>query len=861
MPKQRAAAISNAQKASAAAGLAIPPHGPNALFNQPGVGRARRRRKRYKALNWGAQGGQTIGGALGRDATGRFSNSGGPSARQANTAAQRARREAMRAKRQARADARVVAREAELAQEETTRADEDSYIAAGKTGKERQQRRAEVATARRERAATRREARRQEAITERGLREQEDEEEAKTRESEAAKGGGGGGGGGKKKPSDDEKTAEQEKKRAATRTATAPKAGLSTAEANFLAGAALGTLPPGSFDANRLMQLGLVADAGDTTEATDAGRRALAAMERGDVREALAAIQDGKARVARERAGSDRRRQRGEDKKKRDAERAKREQARRAEQAKRTHERQQREDEKKRRADEKKRDQMEREADRRARLREGSPKLAAQIIRNITERRQRRRRKETYGGTPRGKLRESVFAGPDRSFPIVTAQDVRDAVRSLGRTKHDKAVVKRGIIRRARAIGAMDALPDRWREKGAGSVRQSPKRVCLPSLPAVDSIAPSLIVFKDAHGVDRWAAITTTAYQDKDQEWISCKAIRAVVAAGDASGERGPLRFWHVPGLDLGDCDYQAALDGGRLLLESGTFRSKAAARIGQKAAQLGYQMSPGFLHTRKEPRGGIFDHIALFERSFVPPGRASNPYTRLLTKEVRMLTDEKRKEFEALAGDDEGRALLQSLLATAQATTKAADEAGAVYKDAPAWATALIGRIDALEATVKAPMPPVEMEEAGATEEADGLAELDADLGLGDEPVDEGMDDGAFADMIVEKLVAALGPMLELEKKMTGYLGEMKTMLQPSPAMQQKDDARVKAVEAIDARLKELEGGQPRSMNVSAWHQLTGIPVTKEQAQAITAKQANEVPAGLSEQEQGAYTLIFGDQ
>lgn len=370
-------------------------------------------------------------------------------------------------------------------------------------------------------------------------------------------------------------------------------------------------------------------------------------------------------------------------------------------------------------------------------------------------------------------------------------------------------------------------------------------------------------VFKDAAGRDRWAAITTTAYQDKDQEWISRKAIRAVVAAGDSGAPRGPLRFWHVPGLDLGDCDYQAALGDGRMLLESGTFRSKAAARIGQEAARRGYQMSPGFVHTRQEPRGGVFDSIALFERSFVPPGRASNPYTRLLTKEIRMLTPEKRKEFEQLAGDDEGMALLKELLTRAETTTKAADQAGAVYKDAPPWAQDLARRLDALETTVKAPMPPEEMIEAGATEADDGLAELEAET-MADEPSDL-LDDEGFADMIVTKLMAAIGPMLELEKKMTGYLGEMKAMLQPQTA---KDDARAKEIADLQARLKTLEGDQPRaargtSMHAQVWEAIAGagIPVTKEQAAVLATQQTNQPPAGLSGPiEIAAHKALWGD-
>jgi len=82
------------------------------------------------------------------------------------------------------------------------------------------------------------------------------------------------------------------------------------------------------------------------------------------------------------------------------------------------------------------------------------------------------RKAETYGGTKRSNLDDSVFAGPARSFPIKTAQDVRDAVMSLGRTKHSKALVRRGIIRRARAIGALDALPDSWKVQKEQTAQQ-----------------------------------------------------------------------------------------------------------------------------------------------------------------------------------------------------------------------------------------------------------------------------------------------------------------------------------------------------------------------------------------------------
>lgn len=774
--KRRAAAISNAQrhKDSGTTNMAVPPHGPDALFNQPSMAQ-RRRKKRMKAFNWGAHVGQAISGRLTRGEGGRFSGSG-----QATTAKppskSHERRTALREARQQRMDAIHAARAAEQEQEQAKRAEEDAYIAAGENGHQRQQRRAEIASARRERAAARTAAHQKQIEDERAKRAEEDAAPSDEGDAATEPKKGGGGGGGKKKPSDAEKLAERDRKRAANRTTTAPKAGLSTAEADWLASVASGTPPAGSFDGRHLAELGLTQDAGDTTEATDAGRRAVAALERGDVRGALAAIQDGKAKVARDRAKAEKKRQ---------------------------------------------------PAKRRSQRSPTGPV------------RQTMKAQSTFGGTKRSDLADNVFAGPDRSFPIKTAQDVRDAVRSLGRTKHDKAAVKRGIIRRARAIGAVDALPESWREK-------------------------SFAVFKDAAGRARWAAITTTAYQDKDSEWIGTKAIRGVVAAGDAGAPRGPLRFWHVPGLDLGDCDYQATAFGDRFLLESGTFRGPTAARIGQKAAARGYQMSPGFLHTRREPLGGLYEHIALFERSFVPPGRAANPGTSFITKGDRMLTDEKKKEFEALAGDEEGRALLEGLLAQAATTVKANDGAGAVYKDAPPWAQALVTRLDGLEERLKA-FPPKAAPAAAMDPEDDPA--LGGDSGVdegaeGEPPLDtgggaDGMDDQAFAAMLADAVAAKLGPMLDLEKKLVGYLNEMKGMVQPAT----KDDERARQLGALDARLKELEGGQPRSLASGVWGQLSGTPVTKEQATQLAAKPAGAVPAGISDPvEVDAYRLIFGE-
>jgi hypothetical protein len=136
-------------------------------------------------------------------------------------------------------------------------------------------------------------------------------------------GGGGGGGGGKEEPEDKDAAKEQER---AQRTAeTAGKVGLAPEDTDDLRAAA----EAGGVQNEKLIALGLVGEDGTTT---DQGRRALTALERGDVRGYRAALQDVEAARGRAKAKADRDAERGAEREARDAEReqarAEREQAR-----------------------------------------------------------------------------------------------------------------------------------------------------------------------------------------------------------------------------------------------------------------------------------------------------------------------------------------------------------------------------------------------------------------------------------------------------------------------------------------------------------------------------------------------------
>jgi hypothetical protein len=143
--------------------------------------------------------------------------------------------------------------------------------------------------------------------------------EAPGKEEKPKGGGGGGGGGGKEEPKD--KDAEKQQRTAET----AGKVGLAPEDTDDLRAAA----EAGGVQNEKLIALGLVGEDGTTT---DQGRRALTALERGDVRGYRAALQDVEAARGRAKAKADRDAERGAEREARDAEReqarAEREQAR-----------------------------------------------------------------------------------------------------------------------------------------------------------------------------------------------------------------------------------------------------------------------------------------------------------------------------------------------------------------------------------------------------------------------------------------------------------------------------------------------------------------------------------------------------
>jgi len=76
----------------------------------------------------------------------------------------------------------------------------------------------------------------------------------------------------------------------------------------------------------------------------------------------------------------------------------------------------------------------------------------------------------------RQKLAKSGKALPGGSFPIRDTEDLQNAIRAFGRAKEsDRANVKRHIIKRARALGKYDLVPENWKKFSSKAVTASAK--------------------------------------------------------------------------------------------------------------------------------------------------------------------------------------------------------------------------------------------------------------------------------------------------------------------------------------------------------------------------------------------------
>ena len=377
----------------------------------------------------------------------------------------------------------------------------------------------------------------------------------------------------------------------------------------------------------------------------------------------------------------------------------------------------------------------------------------------------------------------------------------------------------------------------------------------------------TLTAFKDAQGRWRWILKSGNAFEDRDGEVVTTKALERDVQRTDKTGDYGPLRWWHVgnpqwinpldwrsvvagKGLDIGDTDF-AAMDG-PVLIESGTFRSpKVAEAIANRT--LEFKASLGFSHPLDEPdQDGMFHHIKRFERSLTPANKASNPRTGIVVTKERIMDQDKLAKFKELVGDDAADEALQD----AQSTTKEARSAGIREKgQEPDALDAVAAETDALIAQItafKARVAPKGTTATNVDEEAEPVvpnaivASKAADEGSPEEEAAESPDEAAaegdevyIGDMtgpeFVQMLHGALAPLFEQHTKALDLHGklaaagdamkEMKSYLGGMVAQKEVRDTQVSeltdqvltlqiALKEATEMLEDLSGSLPKELS-----------------------------------------------
>lgn len=85
-------------------------------------------------------------------------------------------------------------------------------------------------------------------------------------------------------------------------------------------------------------------------------------------------------------------------------------------------------------------------------------------------------RAREYSEDERRRMAEKGHALPDGSYPIADREDLENAIQAIGRAK-DPGKAKRHIIKRARALGLEELIPDQWEDSvDVGAMRDRIKR-------------------------------------------------------------------------------------------------------------------------------------------------------------------------------------------------------------------------------------------------------------------------------------------------------------------------------------------------------------------------------------------------
>ena len=142
-----------------------------------------------------------------------------------------------------------------------------------------------------------------------------------------------------------------------------------------------------------------------------------------------------------------------------------------------------------------------------------------------------------------------------------------------------------------------------------------------PHEDALDMMSKSIAI-KQVNGKSYFIAYSANAFEDRENEIFSTKSLEQYVSEAESKADRGTFNFWHIPGSDFAQKEWQAVE--GRFLIEAGPFLDN---ELGQAALKFFTKYPDG--HPEISPEGWGCS----VEYRYLPEERKSGVYENILDK------------------------------------------------------------------------------------------------------------------------------------------------------------------------------------------------------------------------------------
>lgn len=299
-------------------------------------------------------------------------------------------------------------------------------------------------------------------------------------------------------------------------------------------------------------------------------------------------------------------------------------------------------------------------------MREG---LGSRVMRVLTGERAAPRKTEggvayrasdyAYVGDPEKPSTWKLRLAEGRSGKITPAQIGRaiTALQPGGFRGREVELPKGGRQQAIRAIRAAIA-------KVGDAAQKKDLRGRLSDIRSVEETPNVVTVFREKGGDYRWLAIHTNSAWDSYDTRFTLEAHREYVDYVDRTRDFPLLRFWHIPGADLGRADLLAVDErdnGEAFVISTGTFFPEFADVAAKLAGRRDLACSHGFTYRPEDLVDGEFQAYRDFEVTFLPAQYAGNELTAFGVgdaEEVPMLPEAKKSALVELVGAERAAAI-----------------------------------------------------------------------------------------------------------------------------------------------------------------------------------------------------------